>query len=120
MSVVLITHNLGVVAEYCERVAVMYAGQIVESGPTDEVIAAPRHPYTRGLLQSIPRLDRLGQRIRPIQGALPDLARIGSICRFAPRCSYRIEGCHAPVPMFDAGPGRSARCIRIDELRYVQ
>ena len=120
MSVVLITHNLGVVAEYCERVAVMYAGQIVESGPTDDVIAAPRHPYTRGLLQSIPRLDRLGQRIRPIQGALPDLARIGNICRFAPRCSYRIDGCHAPVPMFDAGPGRSARCIRIDELRYVQ
>ncbi len=116
MSVVLITHNLGVVAEYCDRVAVMYAGQIVEMGPTDDVIARPRHPYTRGLLQSIPRLDRLGERIHPIHGALPDLAKIGDTCRFAARCAWRVDACLARIPMLDVGPGRAARCIRFDEL----
>jgi oligopeptide/dipeptide ABC transporter ATP-binding protein len=116
MSVVLITHNLGVVAEYCDRVAVMYAGQIVEMGPTDDVIARPRHPYTRGLLQSIPRLDRLGERIRPIHGALPDLATIGDTCRFAARCAWQVDACLARIPMLDVGPHRTARCIRFDEL----
>jgi len=116
MSVVLITHNLGVVAEYCDRVAVMYAGQIVETGPTADVIEAPRHPYTQGLLQSIPRLDRHGERIRPIQGALPDLSRLGEICRFEPRCSLRTAACRTRIPMFYVGPQRLARCIRVHDV----
>jgi oligopeptide/dipeptide ABC transporter ATP-binding protein len=116
MSVVLITHNLGVVAEYCDRVAVMYAGQIVETGPTADVIESPRHPYTRGLLQSIPRLDRPGERIRPIEGALPDLATLGATCRFAARCAFRVDACDARIPMLEIGPGRAARCLRLHEL----
>jgi oligopeptide/dipeptide ABC transporter ATP-binding protein len=120
MSMVLITHNLGVVAEYCDRIAVMYAGQIVESGPTWEVIESPRHPYTRGLLKSIPRLDRLGERIRPIEGALPDLATLGDICRFEPRCALRIDACRARIPMLDLGARRLSRCIRASEPGTMQ
>jgi len=120
MSVVLITHNLGVVAEYCDRVAVMYAGQIVETGPTADVVEAPRHPYTRGLLQSIPRIDRPGEPIHPIQGALPDLARLGDICRFEPRCALRIAACRTRIPMLDVGPGRASRCVRANEMEILQ
>src|SRR3546814_8195190 len=81
MSVVLITHDLGVVAEYCDRVAVMYAGQVVESGPTRAVIERPLHPYTQGLLGSIPRLSRLEEKIRPIAGTVPELIDLPPQCR---------------------------------------
>jgi peptide/nickel transport system ATP-binding protein/oligopeptide transport system ATP-binding protein len=115
MSVVLITHDLGVVAEHCDRVMVMYAGQVVEEGPTREVITAPKHPYTRGLLGSIPRLALRGQRIRPIEGQVPDLIDLPPQCRFYSRCPERGPECLKPIPMYDAGPRRRARCIRIEE-----
>jgi oligopeptide/dipeptide ABC transporter ATP-binding protein len=115
MSVVLITHDLGVVAEHCDRVMVMYAGQVVEEGPTREVITAPKHPYTRGLLGSIPRLSLRGQPIRPIEGQVPDLMHLPPQCRFYSRCPERGPECLKPIPMFDAGPRRRARCIRIEE-----
>ncbi len=113
MSVVLITHDLGVVAEYCDRVAVMYAGQIVESGPTAQVITDPRHPYTEGLLRSVPVLSALDRPIRPIQGQVPELIDVPPGCRFAPRCDYAQPACAVPVAMRAAGPARVARCIRV-------
>lgn len=116
MSVVLITHDLGVVAEHCDRVMVMYAGQVVEQGPTAQVIRDPKHPYTRGLLNSIPRLALRGQPITPIEGQVPDLIGLPQQCRFYSRCPQRTDACLAPVAMHVAGPGRLARCIRITEV----
>ena len=115
MSVVLITHDLGVVAEHCDRVMVMYAGQVVEEGTTAQVIAAPRHPYTRGLLGSIPRLSMRGQPIRPIEGQVPDLIDLPPQCRFYSRCSDRGQACLAPVAMRASEPGHKVRCIRVGE-----
>jgi len=113
MSVVLITHDLGVVAEHCDRVMVMYAGQVVETGPTAAVVRAPRHPYTRGLLASIPRPALRGQPIRPIMGQVPDLIGMPAQCRFYSRCPLAIDACLAPIAMQPAGPQRQARCIRL-------
>jgi oligopeptide/dipeptide ABC transporter ATP-binding protein len=113
MSVVLITHDLGVVAEHCDRVMVMYAGQVVEEGPTAEVIHTPKHPYTRGLLASIPRMALRGQPIRPIEGQVPELIGLPPQCRFHDRCPEAGPDCLRPIDMHDAGPGRRARCIRL-------
>jgi len=113
MSVVLITHDLGVVAEHCDRVMVMYAGQVVEEGPTADVIRDPQHPYTRGLLASIPRLALRGQPITPIQGQVPELIGLPPQCRFHSRCPEAGTDCLRPIDMAHAGPGRRARCIRI-------
>ncbi|HEY0919487.1 ABC transporter ATP-binding protein [Devosia sp.] len=115
MSVVLITHDLGIVAEHCDRVMVMYAGQVVEEGPTAQVIGAPRHPYTRGLLGSIPRLSLRGQPIRPIEGQVPDLIDLPPQCRFYSRCSERVDACLKPIAMREAAPGHRARCIHVAE-----
>ncbi|ADZ72237.1 ABC transporter ATP-binding protein [Polymorphum gilvum] len=115
MSVVLITHDLGVVAEHCDRVMVMYAGQVVETGPTVQVITDPRHPYTQGLLRSIPRLSMRGQRIQPIEGQVPELIDLPPQCRFYSRCPQRLDTCRQVVAMRAAGPARQARCIRVGE-----
>jgi peptide/nickel transport system ATP-binding protein len=112
MSLVLITHDLGVVSEYCDRVAVMYAGQVVETGPVRQVIADPRHPYTAGLLASLPRLDEPEAALRPIPGQVPDPTGITSGCRFAPRCPRRIEPCAQQQDMRPLGTDRSVRCVR--------
>jgi oligopeptide/dipeptide ABC transporter ATP-binding protein len=112
-SVVLITHDLGVVAEQCDRVAVMYAGEVVEVGPTAAVIADPRHPYTQALLAALPRLDTLDRPPVPIEGQVPDLAALHSGCRFAPRCRYRRAACSAEIAMRSAGVGREARCVLV-------
>ena len=111
MSVVLITHDLGVVAEYCDRVVVMYAGQVVESGPTRAVIDNPLHPYTQGLLGSIPRLSNLSERIRPIEGMVPELIDLPPQCRFRDRCSQAVPACAAPISMRRFAGGRQVRCI---------
>ncbi len=113
MSVVLITHDLGVVAEHCDRVMVMYAGQVVETGPTAAVIADPRHPYTQGLLASIPRPGLRGQPIRPIEGQVPDLIDLPPQCRFYSRCPFAHEACRNLIPMYEAGEGRAARCVLV-------
>ncbi len=115
MSVVLITHDLGVVSEYSDRVAVMYAGQIVEQGATAEVIRSPRHPYTRGLLNSIPRLTRARERIRPIEGQMPDLVDLPPQCRFYARCPDRIDACRVPIEMRRHRDGHQVRCIRAED-----
>lgn len=115
MAVALITHDLGVVAEHCDRVMVMYAGQVVEEGPTDDVITHPRHPYTRGLLASIPRPAMRGQPLTPIKGQVPNLMGLAPQCRFHSRCPLALPDCLVEVPMLSAGPGRRARCLRLEE-----
>src|SRR5690606_16604269 len=111
-SVILITHDLGVVAGTTDRVAVMYAGRIVELGTTDEVFSQPRHPYTRGLLESVPRLDREPRdRLDVIPGLPPDLSRLPGGCPFAPRCSLATPRCQQEYPpVVEFGPGRWAAC----------
>jgi oligopeptide/dipeptide ABC transporter ATP-binding protein len=111
MSVVLITHDLGIVAERCDRVAVMYAGQVVETGPTAAVVGDPRHPYTQGLLRSMPRLSHLDEPLVPIDGQVPDPTRLSENCRFLPRCPNAIEDCRRPIALRPIGPDRAARCI---------
>jgi oligopeptide/dipeptide ABC transporter ATP-binding protein len=99
IAMVLITHNLGVVARYADRVNVMYAGKIVEQGPARMVYATPRHPYTMGLLRSVPRLDEPRQaQLQPIDGQPPDLTRLPPGCAFAPRCQYAIARCQTEIP----------------------
>jgi oligopeptide transport system ATP-binding protein len=98
-ATILITHNLGVVAGMCERVMVMYAGRIVESGPTVDVFAHPKHPYTWALLRSIPRLDEeRHEPLKPIEGLPPDLINLPSGCAFHPRCHFKVDRCSRDVP----------------------
>jgi len=110
-SVVLITHDLGVVAERCDRVAVMYAGQVVEAGATEQVINTPRHPYTAGLIASAPWLDELDREIRTMPGGVPKLIDPPPGCRFAPRCPHRKAACLQPVALATEGDGRAVRCL---------
>jgi len=110
MAVLLITHDLGVVAGRADHVAVMYAGQIVESAPTDRLFAAPAHPYTQGLFASIPKLEGARARLTPIPGVVPPPDAWPAGCRFAPRCSFRMEQCAEPPALLHAGPGQLARC----------
>ncbi len=115
MSVVLITHDLGVVAEYCDRVAVMYAGQIIETGATEAVIGAPLHPYTAGLLRSVPSMSDSGRQIRPIEGQVPDAIDRPPGCRFLPRCELAVPLCRSPVAMRAMDNARAVRCVRPGE-----
>ena len=115
MGMVIVTHDLGVAAEVADRVAVMYAGQIVEQGPVRDVLRRPSHPYTQGLLASVVR-EGEGE-IQAIPGSPPDLRRPPPGCAFAPRCPAAIEACTAAIPEERVtAPGRSARCIRVGEL----
>ncbi len=110
MSVIIITHNLGVVSEYTDRTVVMYAGQIVESGFTRDVILNPQHPYSQGLLKSIPRLSELDKPIHPIPGQVVDLIKLPSHCRFLARCSRRSEECRQEIPMKIIDDFTKVRC----------
>jgi len=99
VAILMITHNLGVVARYADRVNVMYAGKIVERASARELYADPRHPYTLGLLRSVPRLDEPRRaKLRPIPGQPPDLSRLPAGCSFAPRCTYVVDRCRVEVP----------------------
>ena len=113
MAIILITHDLGVVAEFAQRVLVMYAGAIVEQGPVEKIFAAPRHPYTRGLLDSIPPVDRDVFSLSAIEGAVPTPTALPPGCRFQPRCGIAVPACAASVPaLLRVGPAQHARCIR--------
>ena len=111
-SIILITHNMGVVATLCTRVLVMYAGRIVEHGPVERIFKNPQHPYTWSLLQSIPRLDSdRHDRLLSIEGFPPDLIKPPSGCRFNPRCRFKIDRClHDDPPLMDVGPEQEAAC----------
>ncbi|MFL6972170.1 MAG: ABC transporter ATP-binding protein [Xanthobacteraceae bacterium] len=112
-AIILITHDLGVVAETCDEVAVMYAGEIVERAPVEAVFARPGHPYTVGLLGSIPRLDRRTERLATVEGRVPDMTALPGGCRFAPRCPFAGEICvSAPPPLVPIGEHHWTRCVR--------
>lgn len=109
-TIVLITHDLGVVAGLCRKVLVMYAGQIVESAPVEELFANPGHPYTLGLLHSVPRPDSGNKRLLAIEGQPPDLILPPAGCAFLPRCPFAMKVCHDAPPLFVSGAGHSVRC----------
>jgi peptide/nickel transport system ATP-binding protein len=115
MAIMLITHAMGVVAENAQRVAVMYAGKVVEEAPVDELFANPRHPYTQGLIRSIPRVDAqaVGRtRLAQIPGTVPSLIHPPPGCRFAPRCGFAVDACRAAEPALrEVGPAHRAACI---------
>jgi oligopeptide/dipeptide ABC transporter ATP-binding protein len=116
MAVLLITHNLGIVAESCERVYVMYAGQIVEEAPAAALFARPLHPYTEGLLAAVPRLDERRERLASIPGQVPAATDWPAGCRFHPRCPHAWAKCGAEAPpMLEAGDGRRSRCWLLEE-----
>jgi oligopeptide/dipeptide ABC transporter ATP-binding protein len=119
VAMLIITHNLGVVARYADRVNVMYAGKIIERGTAREIYATPRHPYTLGLLRSVPRLDEPRRaRLDPIEGQPPDLTRLAPGCAFAPRCAFRVERCTLEVPPLRAVGGQAhvSACWEADNL----
>ncbi len=119
VAMLIITHNLGVVARYADRVNVMYAGRIVERGSARELYAEPRHPYTLGLLKSVPRLDEPRRaRLQPIEGQPPDLTRLPPGCAFTPRCAFRVERCAAERPALVAvgGEGHVTACWEAERL----
>ena len=123
MGILFVTHNLGVVAEIADRVIVMYAGRIVESGPVAEVFARPQHPYTKGLLRSVPKLGQAVQLklsdtpLPTIRGNVPSLLNLPSGCPFANRCDYVVDACSTAMPpLVQATPTQNSRCIRWQEL----
>ncbi|MBT2403021.1 MULTISPECIES: ABC transporter ATP-binding protein [unclassified Streptomyces] len=112
MGLILITHDLGVVADVADKIAVMYAGRIVEAAPVHEIYRAPAHPYTRGLLDSIPRLDQKGQELYAIKGLPPNLTAIPPGCAFNPRCPMAQAVCRAEVPpLAEVAPDRTSACF---------
>ena len=107
----MITHDLGIVAETCDNVAVMYAGEVIELGTTEQVfLSRERHPYTVGLFNSIPRLDDTSQRLHPIDGLMPDPTDLPQGCPFAPRCEFCMERCKTEKPKPFVRDGHMIRC----------
>jgi oligopeptide/dipeptide ABC transporter ATP-binding protein len=116
VALVFVSHDLAVVAQTCSRVAVMYAGQLVEDGEVASVFTEPHHPYTLGLLRAVPDFDIVRETLSSIPGSPPDLASPPQGCRFHPRCAFVREDCiAAPVPLISLGAGRNARCLHHDE-----
>lgn len=111
-SIITVTHDLGVASEFCDEIIVMYAGRIVEKGSSYDVINNPYHPYTKGLLNSIPTISEEKKIIEPIKGNVIDLAKVGEGCGFYNRCPYVTERCNAPVPMTQINGSRYVRCIQ--------
>ncbi len=118
MGLILITHDLGVVADVADRVAIMYTGRIVETGEIGEIFAVPAHGYTRGLLDSIPRIDQKGQKLSAIGGLPPNLLKIPAGCAFHPRCRFATQHCTvgAPPTLMELPTGRLHACLNADEV----
>jgi oligopeptide/dipeptide ABC transporter ATP-binding protein len=112
-SIILVTHNLGLVAEFCENIIVMYAGWMMEKGSVDEVTADPKHPYTAGLLRCLPRISAERHKIQPIPGLVPDLAELPPGCPFSPRCDQVMDACwqDQAIPLKELDGGRLVRCL---------
>ena len=121
MGTVIITHDLGVVSSFTDRVMIMYAGQVVEAADAESVFGAPRHPYTEGLLASIPSSEQDTERLYAIPGTVPPPFDLPPGCRFEPRCAYAREPCReAPPPLIPCGPGHLAACIRNTGYRFPE
>lgn len=117
MSVIWVTHDFGVIAMICKRVGVMYAGKLLELAEVSEILAEPRHPYTLGLLESIPGYDTRGEALVPIPGSPPDVRNPPSGCPFHPRCRFAVEDCEqAPVLLSEVSPDHFSACIRVGEI----
>jgi oligopeptide/dipeptide ABC transporter ATP-binding protein len=117
MSVILISHDMGVIAEFAQRVVVMYAGRVVETAPVKDLFRKPVHPYTEGLLAAIPQAGTSGERLASIPGVVPSAIAMPTGCRFHPRCPYAVPACETvPVELTTVSDGHRARCIRVDEL----
>ncbi len=115
-SILLITHDLGVIAEMCDRVGVMYAGALVEEAAVDDIFEAPKHPYTKGLWGAIPRVDDEKEALAVIPGMVPDLSNPPAGCRFHPRCPQRFEPCDRAIPpLFPVSPGHRVACFLHEE-----
>jgi peptide/nickel transport system ATP-binding protein/oligopeptide transport system ATP-binding protein len=113
VSLIFVSHDLAVIAQECERVAVMYAGRVVETGAVSDVFQEPRHPYTLGLLRAVPDVDSRRARLASIPGTPPDLAALPPGCAFHPRCSFAIAECTSgEIPLIELPDGRAAACIR--------
>ena len=124
LAILLITHDLGVVAEVAKRVCVMYTGKIVEESGVNEIFAHPKHPYTRGLLNSVPKLTKIGdvkaEKLQTIEGIVPSPTNLPDGCHFAPRCEHRMERCtHSEIPFFTADDGAKVRCVLYDEEKSL-
>ena len=113
MAVIWISHDLGVVAGLCQRVNVMYAGRVVESGPTDSIYRTPKHPYNRALQKSIPALQPKGAELYTIAGIPPDLSKPVAGCAFVPRCEFAQDICRAPVELKTGASGQATACVRV-------
>ncbi len=118
VAMIIITHNLGVVARYADRVNVMYAGRIVESGTAEEIYHNPKHPYTLALLRSVPRMDQpRGAKLEPVDGQPPDLTKLDSGCSFRPRCRFAADGCAEAQPALEeVAPGHISACFEKDHV----
>ena len=110
-AMIWISHDLSVVSSLADNIAVMYAGKVVEQGPAPQVLDRPTHPYTRGLIDSIPSRNRRGADLAQIPGMTPSLLNLPEGCAFRPRCGYATDACRAPQEMRHMRPGQSARCI---------
>ena len=111
-SMILITHDLGIVSETCSSVAIMYAGEIVEYGTLEHIFNDPRHPYTQGLFRSLPSLHRKVRRLEPIPGLMPDPMALPTGCKFHPRCPAAQDRCAKEQPgLYEAAPGHQVRCL---------
>ena len=117
MTLILITHDLGIAAQLCNKIAIMYAGKMVEFGSSKDIFSNPRHPYTMGLLNSVPRVDTIKSRLTAIPGTIPDMISPPSGCRFHPRCTYRVKDCEiSDTPMVNIVRDRLSACIRDKEI----
>ncbi|MEA3439807.1 MAG: ABC transporter ATP-binding protein [Chloroflexota bacterium] len=118
-AIILVTHDLGLASEFCGRIAVMYAGRVVEQGSVDNVVENPQHPYTQGLLDCRPRISVSDQRLQPIPGNVPDLALLPKGCVFAERCNFRQDVCEAgPIPMVASAENHLSRCLKHLHYQY--
>ena len=117
MTLILITHDLGIAAQLCNKIAIMYAGKMVEFGKSKDIFSNPRHPYTMGLLNSVPRVDSIKSRLTAIPGTIPDMVSPPSGCRFHPRCTYSVKDCEiSDTPMVNIVRDRLSACIRDKEI----
>ena len=115
-SLLLITHDLGIVAEVCDKAAIMYAGRIVEYGNLEHIYNNTKHPYTVGLFGSIPNFDENVRRLKPIPGLMPDPTRLPEGCAFAPRCPHATDRCRqAPIPVVEVEPGHLVECVLFEQ-----